>query len=87
MSGLLIRNVPDRIKRQLQQRARVNGHSLSEEAKFLLRKALSVPEPQQNVWDRMRNLVPPEHRGDDLVFDFPDGPPTPPDLSRPDTFA
>jgi hypothetical protein len=44
---------------------------------MLLRKALSVPEPQQNLWDWMRNLVPPEYRGDDLVFEINDYPNAP----------
>jgi plasmid stability protein len=85
MSDLLIRNVPPRMKRQLQQRARANGRSLSEEAKLLLRKSLSAPEPDFtdpnfNMADWMRDLVPPEYRGDDLVFEFPDEPPKPPDI-------
>jgi len=80
MTDLLIRNVAAQMKRQLQQRARSNGRSLSDEAKSLLGKALSAPEPEQNLWEWMRNLVPPEYRGDDLVFEFPDEPPKPPDF-------
>ena len=81
MSDLLIRNVPPRMKRHLQQRARANGRSLSEETKLLLRKALSIPEPPaQNLWDQMRNSVPPQYRGDDLVFEYPDDVPKPPDV-------
>jgi len=80
MADLLIRNVAPRIKRKLQQRARAHGRSLSEEAKLLLDKALSVPEPQLNLGEWMFNLVRPEDRGDDLVFEFPDNPPKPPDF-------
>ena len=80
MSDLLIRNMTPRMKRQLQERARANGRSLSEEATLLLGKALSTREPEQNLWDWMRNLVSPEHRGDDLVFEYPDDIPNPPDL-------
>jgi plasmid stability protein len=81
VSDLLIRNVPARVKRQLQERARANGRSLSEEAKLLLCKGLSASEPEVNLWDRMRNLVPPEYRGDDLIFEFPDQAPKPPDFT------
>jgi hypothetical protein len=69
------------MKGQLQKRARASGRSLSEEAKILLRKALSAPEPPaQNLWDWMRKAVPPQYRGDDLVFEYPDDVPKPPDL-------
>ena len=94
MSDLLIRNIPPRMKRQLQNRARAYGRSLSDEAKFLLKKALGTPDPDLarpiskpdftdpnfSLADWMRNLVPPEYRGDDLVFEFPDEPPKPPDF-------
>jgi len=80
MSDLLIRNMTPRMKRQLQERARANGRSLSEEATLLLGKALSTREPEQNLWDWMRNLVSPEHRGDDLVFEYPDDIPKSADL-------
>jgi hypothetical protein len=68
------------MKRQIQDRARAHGRSLSEEAKLLLNHALTAPEPQQNLGDWMRNLVPPEYRGDDLVFEFRDDFPKPPDF-------
>ena len=80
MSDLLIRNMTPRMKRQLQERARANGRSLSEEATLLLGKALSTREPEQSLWDWMRNLVSPEHRGDDLVFEYPDDIPKSADL-------
>ena len=80
MSDLLIRNVPLRMKRHLQQRARANGRSLSEETKLLLRKALSIPEPRRNMGEWMRSLVKPEDRGDDLVFEYRGDFPKPPDF-------
>ncbi|HEY7300900.1 MAG TPA: plasmid stabilization protein [Xanthobacteraceae bacterium] len=83
MSDLLIRYVPDRIKRQLHARARENGRTVSDEAKSLLEKALA-PEPEANLWDWMRNLVPPEYRGDDLVFEYRVDDPKPSDLKRDD---
>ena len=80
MSDLLIRNMTPRMKRQIQERARAHRRSLSEEAKLLLHKGLSAPEPALNMADWMRSLVPPEHRGDDLVFEYRDNAPKPPDF-------
>ena len=40
MSDLLIRNIPDRLKGDIEKRARAAGRSLSDEAKSLLRKGL-----------------------------------------------
>ncbi|HEY7300901.1 MAG TPA: plasmid stabilization protein [Xanthobacteraceae bacterium] len=80
MSDLLIRNVPARMKRQLQDRARANGRSLSEEAKLLLRKALVVPKPKPSMAEWMRSLVEPEDRGDDLVFEYHGNFPKPPNF-------
>jgi plasmid stability protein len=80
MSDLLIRNMTSRMKRQIQERARAHRRSLSEEAKLLLQKALSTPEPERNMFEWMRSLVPPEYRGDDLVFECPRDFPKPPDL-------
>jgi hypothetical protein len=68
------------MKRHLEQRARANGHSLSEEAKLLLRKALTIPEPRANMGEWMRSLVKPEDRGDDLVFEYRGDFPKPPDF-------
>jgi plasmid stability protein len=93
MSDLLIRDVPRRMKRQLQQRAHASGRSLSDEAKLLLRDALSTlqpdfkaanvanadfKDPRRNMGEWMRNLVPPECRGDDLVFEYRGDFPKPP---------
>lgn len=80
MSDLLIRNMTPRMKRQIQERARVNGRSLSEEAKLLLHRALAAPEPELNMGDWLRNLVKPEDRGDDLVFEYRGNFPQPPDF-------
>jgi len=45
MSDLLIRNIKPKIKRQLAERAKKHGQSLSAEAQNLLERGLSVPEP------------------------------------------
>jgi plasmid stability protein len=80
MSDLLIRNLTPRMKRQLQERARIHRRSLSEEAKLLLHKALAAPEPELNMGDWLMSLVKPEDRGDDLVFEYRGNFPKPADF-------
>ena len=80
MSDLLIRNVEPRLKREIETRARKHGRSLAEEAKALLRQALLVPEDNRKLGTLMYNLVPPEARGDDLVFEVPEEVSAPPDF-------
>lgn len=43
MGDLLIRNLDDALKRELQERARHSGRSLSDEAIVLLRRSLHAP--------------------------------------------
>ena len=73
MGDLLIRNLPDRLHAQLNERARSSGRSLSDEAKDLLRKGLREPEraPQEadlDTFDLLRQpfldalLTEDEHR-------------------------
>lgn len=80
MSDLLIRKIDPRLKRELAKRARTHGRSLSEEAKRLLNSALMTPEPPQKMGTWMRSLLPPEFRGDDLVFEYKGKFPKPPDF-------
>jgi plasmid stability protein len=80
MSDLLIRNIAPRVKRQIQERARAHRRSLSEEAKFLIRKGLSVPDPELKMGTFLNSLVRPEDRGDDLVFEYKGDFPKPPDF-------
>lgn len=91
MSNLLIRDLDPEMTRTLEQRARNHDRDASEEARHLLRQSLGLQNPETNhfvgpppgmgmgTW--MRSLVPPECRGDDLVFevDSPESPP--PDFS------
>ncbi len=42
MGDLLIRDIPNEIKRQLGESARRSGRSLSEEAKYLLRRSFEL---------------------------------------------
>jgi plasmid stability protein len=80
MSDLLIRKITPRMKRELQARARAHGRSLSEETKLVIDQGLRAPEPQFNMGDWLFNLVRPEDRGDDLVFEYRDDFPKPADF-------
>jgi plasmid stability protein len=80
MSDLLVRKVPPRMKRELKARARAHGRSLSEETKLVIEKGLRAPESEMNMGDWLFNLVRPEDRGDDLVFEYPDNFPKPADF-------
>lgn len=81
MSDLLIRNIKPQLKRQLVERARKHGQSLSEEAQELIQRGLSVPSPERDLGAWLYSLLPEQYRGDDLVFEIPDdGVLTPPDF-------
>jgi plasmid stability protein len=80
MADLLIRNVDRRLKREIEERARAHGHSLSDEAKMLIRKALVEVPDNRKLGTEMFEMVRPEDRGDDLVFEVPA------DVSRPPDF-
>jgi plasmid stability protein len=82
MTDLLIRNIDPNLKRQLEKRARQHRHSLSEEAKTLLRQALApiAPSAEPSLGTRMFSLVREEDRGDDLVFEVPGELNAPPDF-------
>jgi hypothetical protein len=75
MADLLVRDIEPALKRQIKERARRRGRSLSEEAKSLLRcgLAMSAPPPDKfGTW--LFSLVPEDARGDDLVFEIDDRP-------------
>jgi hypothetical protein len=74
MSGLLIRDIDPDLKDQIEQRARVERRSLSDQAKHLIRIGLrnSVTadnEDRRGLGTLMMELVRPEDRGEDLVFE------------------
>jgi plasmid stability protein len=77
MTDLLIRDIDPDLMILIEQRARAHNRNVSEEAKVLIRAGLSVPEYGRKMGTWMRNLVLPEDRGDDLVFEYryPDSPP------------
>ena len=84
MSDLVISDVDPVLERQIAERARAHRRSLSDEAKLLIRKALgglAMEAPtQKGLGTAMMELVNPEDRGDDLIFEIRDDDAgTPPD--------
>ncbi|MGM4908140.1 FitA-like ribbon-helix-helix domain-containing protein [Hyphomicrobiales bacterium] len=66
MGDLLIRNLDDALKHELQNRARENGRSLSEEAIIHLRRSLStLREDRQPAGEWLRGLLGAERWTDD----------------------
>jgi hypothetical protein len=80
MADLLIRNVEAALKRQLQERARKHGRSMSEEAKLLIRQGVSEAPAEVGFGTLLFSLLPDEYRGDDLVFEVPNDVVEPPDF-------
>lgn len=59
MTGMTIRNLDDQLKKRLRIRAASRGRSMEEEAREILRAALSA-EPQQgrhNLAERIRSRI------------------------------
>jgi hypothetical protein len=81
MKYLLIQDIDPEFYRLLEERAWLNGRSLAEEVEWLMREGLASPNSKIRMGTWMSNLVPPEYRGDDLVFEArgPESPP--PDFS------
>jgi plasmid stability protein len=77
MTDLLIRDIDPDLMLLIEQRARTHNQNVSEEAKALIRAGLSASEHNRKMGTWMRSLVPPEDRGDDLVFEHR-GPGSPP---------
>ena len=84
MSDLLIRGIDPQLKRQIEQRALAHRRSLSDEAKFLIRKGLLTPvgssQGERGMGTSMMELVRPEDRGEDPVFDAAGEVSAPPDF-------
>jgi antitoxin FitA len=85
VADLLIRNIEPALKRRLEQRARRNRHSLSQEAKALIQRGLvstsdkTQPGPRRKLGTYLFSLLEDQYRGDDLVFEIRDYP-TPPNF-------
>ena len=69
-TDLLIRKVDPKLKNELKKRARAHGRSLSDEAKAVLDEALSPRKPEKKMGTWLFNLVRPEDRGNDLIFEY-----------------
>jgi antitoxin FitA len=80
MSDLLIRKLTPALRRQIQERARKNRRSLSEEAKTLIQRGLAAPALPGGLGTRLFSMVRDEDRGDDLVFEIPGEIRSPPDF-------
>jgi hypothetical protein len=78
MADLLIRNIEPSLKRQLQERARKHGRSLSDEAKLLIHRGVAEPVSDVGFGTRLFSLLPAEFRSDDFEFERPDDPVEPP---------
>jgi plasmid stability protein len=73
MSSITIRNLDDGLKRKLRLRAAERDRSMEEEARDILRCALSQePGPKDNLADAIRRLV--EPLGGFELPPFPRGP-------------
>jgi hypothetical protein len=81
MPDLLIRNISKELKGRIERQARDTEVSLSEAAKTLIQKGLADTERPRRLGTELFNLVPPEYRGDDLVFEIPHVDSEPPDFS------
>jgi plasmid stability protein len=80
MTDLLIRRIPAGVKRKIEERARVHRRSLSAEAIAMLQQVLASPRDDRKLGTEMFNMIRPEDRGDDLVFEMPGDPSNPPDF-------
>jgi plasmid stability protein len=83
MSDLLIRGIDPELKHQIEQRALAHRRSLSDEAKLLIRKGLLASAgstQERGMGTSMMELVGPEDRGEDLVFEVPGEISAPPDF-------
>lgn len=81
MTSITIRNLDDVLKRRLRVRAAEHNRSMEEEARDILRCALSQePEPGDNLADGIRRII--EPLGGVELPPFPRGPlREPPDFS------
>jgi hypothetical protein len=81
MPDLLIRNVSRELKGRIERQARDTDVSLSEAAKGLIQKGLAEAERPRRLGTELFELIPPEYRSDDLVFEILDVADEPPDFS------
>jgi plasmid stability protein len=70
MAQLIVRNLEDSVKRRLRQRAKSHGRSMEEEARVILRDAVTASAaPQEGLGTRLMKLfanVPPEFKIEEI---------------------
>ena len=72
MTDLLIRNIEPQLKREIEKAARKRRQSLSAAAQVLIRRGLAVAPGQRKLGTELFNMIRPEDRGDDLMFEYGD---------------
>jgi antitoxin FitA len=82
MASILVRDMDDTSKRHLRLRAATNGRSMEEEARMILKQALSgTTAPQANLYDSIRKHL--EALGGVDLPEIPRGPMRePPNFSK-----
>ena len=80
MSDLLIRNIKPQLKRQLVERARKHGQSLSAEAEELIQRGLAAAPAPEKLGTYLFSMVEDRYRGDDLIFERNDTVSPPPEF-------
>ena len=69
MAQLVVRNIEESVKARLQRRARHNGHSMEEEVREILRKAVNEPHPsKRGLGSEIAALF----AGNGIDFDIPE---------------
>jgi len=69
MADLLVRDVSEGLKREIERRARRNRRNLSDETKALIRRGLASAERPVKMGTFLFSLLEEKYRGDDLVFE------------------
>lgn len=80
MTDMLIRKIDPKLKREIERRAREHGRSLSDEAKIVLQRGLSVADHPLKMGTYLTSLLSDEFSGDDLMFEIPGDVSDPPDF-------
>jgi plasmid stability protein len=85
MTDLLLRDIDPALKRELEERARAHGRSLSDEVRALIERGMTDDTRAAGLGTRLFGMLPEQWRGDDLEFDLEFGPST--DLPVPADFG
>ncbi|MBZ9795402.1 plasmid stabilization protein [Mesorhizobium sp. ES1-4] len=77
MGDILVRDIPEPLKREIEQAARKTGQSLSGKAIDLLRKGMvaekeAKPGPGLSAWDNIRSALAAENAVDDEFAEIMD---------------